>query len=209
MKVNDASVLEAFGYDQAREQGSDVTVSSIRPGPLSNFFVVYGLAFETISRSFGNTSARQESIAAAKALQTLVKPIYSGAALFSSSIFDELCTLCYRIAIGEGAALRTEMMQIMSGFAYSRGPSGDQDQIRRVVAVITYTLRVSIGTAEAQSNCRYASLVIRGTTAADGFQCGSIQTRSLALRHGSRQDPNALDRVPGLHFGYRCFGCRN
>lgn len=182
MKVhNDESVLEAFGYHQAREQGSDVTVSTIRPEPLPNFFVVYGLAFETISRSFGNPSAKLESIAAAKALQTLVKPIYSGAALFSSSIFDELCTLCYRIAIGEGAALRTEMMQIMSGFACSRGTSGDQDQIRRVVAVITYTLRVSVGTAEAPSNCKQTVLVVGGTSMADAHHCGSARFRSLAL----------------------------
>lgn len=162
MKANDASILEAFGYDHSREQGSDLTAITIRPGPLPNFFVVYGLAFETISRSFGNPAARHESIAAAKALQTLVKPIYSGAALFSSSIFDELCTLCYRIAIGEGASLRTEMMQVMSSFASSRGPSGDQDLIRRVVAVITYALRVSVGTSEAQSNCK---LAITGSSA--------------------------------------------
>ena len=154
MKVNDASILEAFGYDQSQEQGTTIPTATIRPGPLPNFFVVYGLAFETISRSFGNPAARQESIAATKALQTLVKPIYSGAALFSSSIFDELCTLCYRVAIGEGATLRTEMVQIMSNFASSRGPAGDQDHIRRVVAVVAYALRVSIGTADAQSNCK-------------------------------------------------------
>jgi hypothetical protein len=160
MSTNDVSTLQAFGLDMASEPDALTNGGrTIRPNPLPHFFVAYGLAFEIISRSFGNPAALKDSLAAARALQTLVQPIYSGAALFTSSVFDELCTICYRIALGEGALLKAEMVKIMQAYATSRGISGDQDQLRRVVAVIAYTLRSAIGSAGTPSSCEFGRVM--------------------------------------------------
>lgn len=127
----------------------------IRPQPLPFFFVAYGLAFETATSALGDPSGSEAATGALQAMQSLVKPIYCGSALFTSSVFDELCTLCYRIALGESALLKAEMVRVMAAFAASRGVSGDQEQIRRVVAVIAYTLRSVIGSRETPSTCTY------------------------------------------------------
>ena len=203
MKANEGSILEAFGYKETGEQGSIAFGPTLRPGPLPNFFVVYGLAFEIISKSFGNPAASIEAIAAAKALQTLVKPIYSGVALFASSIFDELCTLCYRIALSEGASLRLEMVQVMSNFATSRGASGDQDQIRRVVAVITFALRAGIGSHDARSNCKQKPACFDLQWLADEI---SGYAFSLAIGHGRCQDRILRSRFPSFCFSHLSFG---
>lgn len=150
MRAESPAILQAFGLQPTTESTSG---PAIRPEPLPHFFVVYGLAFEIMSQSFGNPTATKDALAAAKAMQTLVKPIYCGIALFSSAAYEELCTLCYRIALGESALLRAEMVQIMGNFASSRGPSGDQEQIQKAVGIITYTLRASIGSTNEPSNC--------------------------------------------------------
>lgn len=153
MAAQDQSILQAFGLKEENAKLGGLSGPVIRPEPLAHFFVAYGLAFETASAALGDPSASNAAAGALQAMISLVTPIYSGSALFISSVFDELCTLCYRIALSESASLRTHMVPVMSSFAVSRGQAGDQEQMRRVLAVIAFSLKSAIGSSETPSNC--------------------------------------------------------
>lgn len=151
MNEKEDSVTIALQGDHAGSTNGDLNV---RSNPLPNFFALYGLAFETASKALGDTSLQTRSISSLRAMQSLVRVDYCGTMLFTSSIFDELCTLSYRIATTESAPVRTEMVKVMASFASSRGVFGDQESIRRTLAIVAYALRSAIGSEEKGSTCK-------------------------------------------------------
>lgn len=153
MSDNEESVRLALEGEQAgaREPVTDDLI--VRTKPLPNFFALYGLAFEAVSKALGDASSQAHAAASLKAMQSLVRVEYCGTAMFTSSIFDELCTLSYRIATTESAPVRTEMVKVMSCFASSRGLFSNQDTIRRTLAIVAYALDSAIGSRDTASTC--------------------------------------------------------
>ena len=116
--------------------------------PVVNFYIIYGLAFESLVKSLGeNTSLAQVSL---KVMQTLVKPFICGK-VFEGAFFDELCSICYRIGMSAPAVIKMEMCDMIKAFVDSRFDH-DAEQTRRTLAIITYTLRSSIASRETPSN---------------------------------------------------------
>ena len=67
----------------------------------------------------GDTSTSATAQVCLQAMQNLVQPQLSGS-VFEGALFDELCTVCYRIGMGEGAGVKTEMCEVMKVFVTSR-----------------------------------------------------------------------------------------
>ncbi len=99
----------------------------VRSEPAANFYIVYGLAFEALVKAMGDCSTAGMAQVCLKAMQSLVKPQLSGNA-FDDALFDELCTVCYRIGMGEGPGVKAEMCEVMRAFVLSR--QGVQGYVR-------------------------------------------------------------------------------
>ncbi|OCF33994.1 clathrin-coated vesicle protein [Kwoniella heveanensis BCC8398] len=126
---------------------------SPKPEPVANFYIIYGLSFESLIKSLGALSSAPMASACLKAMTSLVKPIFSGTTVFEGQFFDELCTVAYRIAMSEPASVKSDMVETVSTFATSRHGTGATDaaQTRRVLAIIAFVLRQVIPTKEVKS----------------------------------------------------------
>ena len=92
---------------------------AIKPEPAANFYIIYGLAFESLIKALGDSSTAAFAQVCLKTIQSLVRPQLSGN-IFEGAFFDELCTICYRIGMGGSAAVKMEMCEVMRVFASSR-----------------------------------------------------------------------------------------
>lgn len=99
---------------------------AVRSEPTANFYIVYGLGFESLVKSVGDSSFSSMAQVCLKALQSLVRPQFSGN-VFEGALYDELCTVCYRIGMGEGSGVKLEMCEVMKVFVTSR--QGIQGQV--------------------------------------------------------------------------------
>lgn len=146
---------------------------SIRAEPSTNFYILYGLAFESLTRALGSDPAMAS--VSLRAMASLIHPQFSGTGVFQGPFFDELCTICYRIAMSEGAAVKADMVELVANFATSRkGSVGfDSAQMRRALAVVAYVLRQTIPSRDVASSCKLAigsdmlTAVSQGDSAAD------------------------------------------
>lgn len=152
-------------FTLAAVDGQSVPSASAVPAPLAakadpatNFYILYGLSFETLVKSLGDSSTNAMAQTALRAMTYLVRPEISGTTVFQGAFFDELCTVAYRIAMSEPAIVKREMVELMSAFATSRVGSNafDHGQTRRILAVITFVLRGTIPSADVQSSFTYA-----------------------------------------------------
>lgn len=127
----------------------------IRAEPSTNFYILYGLAFECLTRALGTDP--QLALVSLQAMGSLIRPSLAGSRVFEGAFFDELCTVCYRIAMSEGAAVKGEMVELVAAFAVSRkGTDGlDSAQIRRTLAIVAFVLRQTIPSRDVGSNCEY------------------------------------------------------
>lgn len=148
--INDPFALGAMNGQRYDSPNPPASLPSIRPEPSANFYIVYGLSFESLLKTVGDVSASSLASACLKAMQSLVKPALSGTTVFEGQFFDELCTVCYRIAMSEPATVKSEAVEVMSSFATSRKGSGTMDsaQIRRTLAIVAFTLRQIVPTKE-------------------------------------------------------------
>lgn len=135
---------------------------SVRPEPCVNFYTMYGLAFETLVKSMGDSSTTSMASVALRAMASLVKPQLSGTTVFDGAFFDELCTVAYRIGVSEPAAVKTDMLEVMASFVTSRKGviATDQAQTRRALAVVTYTLRQIIPSPEVRTVFSYSDTAL-------------------------------------------------
>ncbi|XAO25307.1 hypothetical protein I312_104129 [Cryptococcus bacillisporus CA1280] len=148
--INDPFAFGAMDGQRYDSPNPPTSLPSIRPEPSANFYIVYGLSFESLLKTIGDVSASSLASACLKAMQSLVKPVLSGTTVFDGQFFDELCTVCYRIAMSEPANVKNEAVEMMSSFATSRKGTGTMDsaQTRRVLAVVAFTLRQIVPTKE-------------------------------------------------------------
>ena len=91
----------------------------VRPEPAANFYIIYGLAFESLVKALGDSSTSAMAQVCLKAMQSLVKPQMSGN-VFEGAFFDELCTICYRIGMSSTAAVKADMCEVVKVFVTSR-----------------------------------------------------------------------------------------
>ena len=95
------------------------SIPPIRPEPCTNFYIVYGLAFEGLVKALGDSSTASTAQVCLILMQSLVQPRMAGN-VFEGGFFDELCTVCYRIGMGEGAGVKGEMCDVMRAFVVTR-----------------------------------------------------------------------------------------
>lgn len=152
-------------YALAAVDGQPVPSSTAVPAPLAakadpaaNFYILYGLSFEALVKSLGDSSTSSMAQTSLRAMAYLVRPEISGTTVFQGAFFDELCTVAYRIAMSEPANVKREMVELMSAFATSRVGTNafDHGQTRRILAVITFALRGTIPSTDVQSSFTYA-----------------------------------------------------
>ncbi|WRT65221.1 uncharacterized protein IL334_002164 [Kwoniella shivajii] len=129
------------------------TTLPIRPDPTANFYILYGLSFESLLKSLGDLNSAPFAQACLKAMQSLIKPTLSGTTVFQGQFFDELCTVAYRIALSETANVKSEMITTVTDYILSRNGKGilDPAQTRRVLAIISFILRGIIPTKSTKS----------------------------------------------------------
>jgi hypothetical protein len=130
---------------------------AVKAEPAANFYILYGLSFEALVKSLGDSSTTQMAQTALRAMSSLVRPDISGTTVFQGAFFDELCTVAYRIAMSEPAVVKKDMVDLMSSFVTSRINTNafDHAQARRVLAVVTYVLRGTIPSPDVQSTFSY------------------------------------------------------
>lgn len=129
------------------------TGPTIRAEPSTNFYILYGLAFESLTRSLGTDSAMASVVL--RVMSSLVDPQLAGTTVFDGAFFDEMCTVCYRIAMSESAAVKADMVDLVAAFATTRkGMTGvDSAQIRRALAIVAFVLRQTVPSRDVTSTC--------------------------------------------------------
>ncbi|GAA6022908.1 hypothetical protein JCM10207_006860 [Rhodosporidiobolus poonsookiae] len=118
LKASDPHMLRAIDGLDTAELSSTSLPSPTRADPAAFFWVLFGLAFEALCTSGPSSSSSSASTAsiqsiALEALVGLLRPDVSGTVLKDSAgVFDEVCNLCYRLAITEGPAIRVRVLEI-------------------------------------------------------------------------------------------------
>lgn len=92
--------------------------------PKALFYVLFGLAFETLldtsADATSSAAARDSAITALSAMRSLVQPRCSGKAILELAIFNEFTSLCYRMAITETASVQMHLISVIVSFAQTQ-----------------------------------------------------------------------------------------
>ncbi|ODN88477.1 clathrin-coated vesicle protein [Cryptococcus wingfieldii CBS 7118] len=211
--LQDAFALGAMDGQRFSSPTPPSSLPTIRPEPCTNFYTIYGLAFESLLKTLGDTAQSPLAAAYLKALQSLVKPSLSGTTVFEGQFFDELCTVCYRIAMSEPASVKLEMVGVVRDFAISRKGTGVDDaaQTRRALAVVAFTLRQIVPCKEIKATWHHTdppsskTALLRSAFSAYAqiIDCIDISQRAdlyavgLHLFMGLLEDEAVLDLVGG------------
>jgi hypothetical protein len=158
LSKSDLFALGAMDGQTYTSSAEPASAPSVRPEPCASFYTTYGLAFETLVKSMGDSATTAMASVALRAMASLVKPQLSGTTVFDGAFFDELCTVAYRIGVSEPAVIKADMLEVMACFVTSRKGvvATDQAQTRRALAVVTYTLRQIVPTAEVRTVFNYS-----------------------------------------------------
>jgi hypothetical protein len=121
MQVGDEHVFTAM---HGQESTLDKPVKPEEPAAF--FFVIFGLAYEALASSPLDSnltlSTRQTTvIAALQALQSIVRPAYSGGVMMDTTISEEFISLCYRMAMTETASIQVHLVELLTVFASNQG----------------------------------------------------------------------------------------
>jgi hypothetical protein len=122
MRENDPNILAAMdGSETASSANGAKDAQTSREEPTAYFFVIFGLVYDALVASSADATStptsRQTAITALETLTSIVRPEYSGKALFGPSIFDEFCGLCYRLAMTESPVVQLHLVQAMASIA--------------------------------------------------------------------------------------------
>lgn len=124
MQSGDKHILAAMDGEE------DVAaIPAKRTSPTQYYPIIFGLVYEALSTgsadssSSASSSSRYACITALQALRSLVRPEYSGNALFEPAIFDEFTALCYRMAMTEPPDVLLLLVDVVVSLVRSRDPS--------------------------------------------------------------------------------------
>jgi hypothetical protein len=129
MEENDRDILYAMdGIDPPSTSSTSASTPQLpeRTDPTQYFYVVYGLAFEALATFAGDAYSSADSkasvpIIALTAMKSLAESRFSGSALLEGPMFDELCTLFYRLAMTAPPATVAHMVLVLTTLAKSQG----------------------------------------------------------------------------------------
>jgi hypothetical protein len=120
-----------------RESASDDVL--VQDGPAVFFFVIFGLAFEALSSSpphsvLVTSNHDTTMVAALQALKCLINPKYSGNAMMETTTFEELISLCYRLAMTESATVQIRLIDLLITLSLDK----DQAEGQNAKSVVIY-----------------------------------------------------------------------
>lgn len=109
LKSGNNHMLRAVdGLDSDDEDDSPLVSTKGRDSPAVFFWVLFGLSFEALCS--GSPAVQTLAL---EALVGLIRAEVSGPALLETSLFDELCNLCYRLVITEGPEVKAQVMDVV------------------------------------------------------------------------------------------------
>ncbi|GAA5946242.1 hypothetical protein JCM3765_000165 [Sporobolomyces pararoseus] len=122
LKASDPHMLRAMDGNTSNKGAEDQKAelpSPHRSEPALYFWVTFGLAFEALCSSppSGTTSASTVKSIALEAVVGLIRPDIAGTALKDPELFEEVCNLCYRLAITEGLEIKMRVLEIALGLS--------------------------------------------------------------------------------------------
>ncbi|GAA5906312.1 AP-1 complex accessory protein LAA1 [Sporobolomyces salmoneus] len=120
LKASDPHMLRAMDGDSSTDQSDTASLPSPqRSEPALYFWTTFGLAFEALCSlpSSGSIPAATVQSIALEAVVGLIRPDIAGTALKDSSLFEEVCNLCYRLAITEGLEIKMRVLEIALGLS--------------------------------------------------------------------------------------------
>lgn len=112
--------IDVADKTQTREDITKDSVTPRRDSPAQHFWILFGLSFEALC----NGTASVQSLAL-EAFLGLIRAQVSGPALLDAALFDEVCNLCYRLAITEGPEIKARVMEIALQLARDLSIQGD------------------------------------------------------------------------------------
>ncbi|KAL2815975.1 armadillo-type protein [Aspergillus granulosus] len=97
--------------EEHKGKGDDI---NYRDEPVAFFFVLFGLAFEALVDQSTSPSQRMEIL---QALKRILRPVISGNAIYQDAIFSESMDSLDRLALTEGTAVQTVIVEIARNLA--------------------------------------------------------------------------------------------
>jgi len=119
LAASDAFTIGAMDGQNFTSAAEPASFPPVRPEPAANFYIIYGLTFESLVKALGDISTSAMAQVCLKTMQSLVKPQLCGS-VFEGAFFDELCTICYRIGMSSTAAVKADMCDVVKAFVTSR-----------------------------------------------------------------------------------------
>lgn len=127
MRLQDPTILAAM---DGLEAASPTPPQASRKESSVFYPIIFGLVFEALANHSNDApSSNSSAMAASTALQTLyslVRPEYSGNALFEAPTFNELIGLFYRMTLTESAETQLLLLQTIVSLISSRDPANLQ-----------------------------------------------------------------------------------
>ncbi|GAA6010487.1 hypothetical protein JCM11491_006962 [Sporobolomyces phaffii] len=119
LKASDPHMLRAMDGNSSTATSGATLPSPHRAEPALYFWVTFGLAFEALCSSppAGSTPASVVQSIALEAVVGLTRPDIAGTALEDPGLFEEVCNLCYRLAITEGPEVKMRVLEIILGLS--------------------------------------------------------------------------------------------
>ncbi|KAJ5674697.1 uncharacterized protein N7477_004631 [Penicillium maclennaniae] len=118
---------EESGKEVAKSEttgkGDDI---NYREEPVAFFFVLFGLAFESLVDQATTTSQRLEIL---QALKRILRPIISGNAIYQDAIFSETMDTFDRLVLTESTPIQTVIVEIAQNLSLDH-PAAKSDQER-------------------------------------------------------------------------------
>jgi hypothetical protein len=109
--------------DESKGKGDDI---NYREEPVAFFFVLFGLAFESLVDQATTTSQRLEIL---QALKRILRPIISGNAIYQDAIFSETMDTFDRLVLTESTPIQTVIVEIAQNLSLDH-PAAKSDQER-------------------------------------------------------------------------------
>jgi HEAT repeat-containing protein 5 len=125
MQREDPYVLSAIEGREPSLDSPDASQSKSRDDPAAFFFILFGLAYEALATSSAESApgalqvSHQSSTIALQALRYLVRPEYCGSSFLQTPAFQELVSLCYRIAMTEPPVVQVSLVEMVAELASS------------------------------------------------------------------------------------------
>lgn len=108
---------------EVQGKGHDI---NYREEPVAFFFVLFGLAFESLVDQATSTSQRLEIL---QALKRILRPVISGNAIYQDAIFSESMDCFDRLVLTESTPIQTVIVEIAQNLSLDH-PAAKSDQER-------------------------------------------------------------------------------